>query len=493
MVMPMSTDVVVVGAGNAGLCAAAAAVDAGASVILLEKARAEDRGGNTQFTICFAFPYEGVDDLAALCPEIDGLRDRLDIKPYGAAEFLDDLMKQSGGLADRKLMEIMVEESMPTMTWLTRKGLKWEVSLEGAWEVDGRLHFQALQVLRPPHGGRSVIDVLFDYIERSGADIRYEAGVTGLLTGADGAITGVSISGPDGEDQISAKSVVLAAGGFEASPERRAKYLGPNWRSVKVRGSRYNTGECLDMARALGAGAAGQWDGCHATQVHASSGDYEIGDRAFPHAYPLSVLVNINGDRFVDEGRNFHPYTYATLGRAVLDQPDGVAYQVFDAKTKAHRRLALLGDIYDVVHAEEDTLGKLAISAGIRDSDRFVRTVEEYNAAVQDGSFDPSRLDGKHTLGLSPDKSNWALPLDTPPFEAYPVNCGITFTYGGLNFNPNAEVLHTDGHVMPGLYVAGEMAGTMFNNYVGCSGLTKGAVFGRIAGTSAAQRAVGGG
>ena len=488
----MEYDIVVVGAGNAALCAAVAASEAGARVLVLEKAPPLQRGGNTQFTALYRFAYDGLDALRRLCPAIDDtLAARMRVPPYKASMFLDDLMASSRGRADRWLMQIVADESYPTMEWLTAQGIRWVPSLEGAKEVDGMLTWQPGIVIYPEGGGLTILATLFDRLEKSGAQVSYHAPVLDLLRDDHGRVCGVKAAFGSGRAvdvaEVRARSVILGAGGFEASPEKRARYLGPGWDLVKVRGSRHNTGECLDMAIRHGAATTGQWSGCHATMVRADGSPYEMGEAAFPHAYPLSVVVNSAGERFADEGENFQYYTYAKLGRAVIGQRDGRAFQVFDGKSIPLRHGDWLGArAYDSPCARADDLVTAARMAGIEDLERFMRTIAQFNAAIEDTPFDPSRLDGRRTRGLPIDKTNWALAIDTPPFEVVPVECGITFSFGGLRFNEHAQVLDSRGLAIEGLYVVGEMAGTFFHNYVGGSGLTKGATFGRRAGTHAA-------
>jgi tricarballylate dehydrogenase len=256
-----------------------------------------------------------------------------------------------------------------------------------------------------------------------------------------------------------------------------------------VRGTRFNTGDGLQMALDIGAAPAGHWSGAHAVGWDLNSpefGDLKVGDGFQKHSYPFGIMVNALGNRFVDEGAHFRNYTYAKYGKVVLEQPHQFAWQVFDAKVTN-----LMRDEYrikEVTKVTADTLPKLAAKLDGVDADQFLRTVEEFNAAVPGSpEFDPNHLDGRATEGLALRKSNWSQRIDTPPFEAYAVGCGITFTFGGLKITTKAEVVSTDGPVIPGLYAAGELTGGIFYfNYPSGSGLTNGAVFGRIAGAEAA-------
>jgi tricarballylate dehydrogenase len=313
----------------------------------------------------------------------------------------------------------------------------------------------------------------------------YEARATGFLKNATGAVSGVTLQTREATREIKAAAVVLAAGGFEANPEMRARYLGTGWDLVKVRGSRYNFGESLNFALASGAQPTGHWSGCHAVLVDAEAPDVEA---AYEHrySYPYGIMVDINGKRFVDEGEDFFSYTYAKCGREVLRLPWRTAYQIFDSKT----RPLLRSEYNRGSHVSADSIEALAKKLPGLDWENVVKTVADFNGAVNDVPFDPAKRDGKSTAGLTPVKSNWAQRFDTPPYYAFPVTCGITFTFGGIGITEKAEVLDTSGNVMSGLFAAGEITGgSFYHNYPGGSGLMKGAVFGKLAGTSAAAAA----
>ena len=285
------------------------------------------------------------------------------------------------------------------------------------------------------------------------------------------------------------------AAGFEANAEWRTRYLGPGWDLARVRGTRFNAGDGIRMALEAGAMSYGNWSGCHSVGWDRNApafGDLSVGDNFQKHSYPFGIMVNADGERFVDEGADFRNYTYATYGRAVLEQPGQFAWQVFDAKV-TH----LLRDEYrirEVTKASADSLEALAGELEGVDAAGFLRTVRAYNDAVRtDTAFDPTVKDGRGTEGLEVPKSNWAQVLDTPPFEAYAVTCGITFTFGGLRVDARGRVLDTGERPIPGLYGAGELVGGLFYfNYPGGTGLMSGAVFGRIAGESAGAQAVAG-
>jgi tricarballylate dehydrogenase len=290
--------------------------------------------------------------------------------------------------------------------------------------------------------------------------------------------------------RIASKCVVLATGGFEANAEWRARYLGPGWDLAKVRGTRFNTGDGIRMALEIGATPYGNWSGCHAVGWDRNApefGDLSVGDGFQKHSYPFGIMVNARGRRFVDEGADFRNYTYAKYGRAILEQPGQFAWQMFD-----HKVSHLLRDEYRIKRVTKVTAESLPELAGKLedvDANGFLEEVRTYNNAVQTQvAFNPNIKDGRCTRGLALEKSNWANPIDTPPFEAYAVTCGITFTFGGLRIDDDGAVLNTDGSPIRGLYAAGELVGGLFYfNYPGGTGLMSGSVFGRIAGTSAGR------
>jgi tricarballylate dehydrogenase len=288
------------------------------------------------------------------------------------------------------------------------------------------------------------------------------------------------------------KAVVLAAGGFESNPEWRTRYLGPGWDLAKVRGTRFNTGDGIRMALDAGAEPCGNWSGCHAVGWDRNApefGDLAVGDGFQKHSYPFGVMLNANGERFVDEGADFRNYTYAKYGAVILRQPGQFAWQIFDRKV-TH----LLRDEYRIRQVTKVTANTLEELVGKLDDVNALKALETlraYNASIRtDIAFDPNIKDGRRTEGLAVPKSNWANVLDSPPYEAYAVSCGITFTFGGLRITTDAQVVDTDGMAMPGLYAAGELVGGLFYfNYPGGTGLMSGAVFGRIAGSSAGRAA----
>lgn len=487
-------DVVVVGGGNAAFCAAIAAREEGARVLMLERAPEEESGGNSRFTAgAIRFAYRGVDDLRAVMPDLsDQEIATTDFGSYDENQFFDDMFRVTQYRADPDLVETLVRRSFATMQWLQRVGVRF-VPIYGrqAFKVDGRFKFWGGLTVEAWGGGPGLIEVQSKIAKARGVEIVYQAHVRKLVYDGQAA-RGVEVRLPDRIETVLARAVVLACGGFEANAEMRTRYLGPGWELAKVRGTRFNTGDGIAMALAIGASAAGNWSGCHAVGWDRNApefGDLAVGDGFQKHSYPFGIIVNSRGERFVDEGADFRNYTYAKYGRAVLEQPQQFAWQVFDRKT-----LQLLRDEYRhkrVTKVSANTLEELASKLEGVDAAAFLANIRAYNAAVNtEIPFNPNVKDGRATNCLTVNKSNWANTIDEPPFEAYQITCGITFTFGGLRIDDNAQVLDSNLTTIPGLYAAGELVGGLFYfNYPGGTGLMSGAVFGRIAGISAGKDA----
>ena len=484
-------DVVIVGAGNAALCAAIAARERGARVLVLERAPEYFRGGNTYFTGgVIRCAYRGIEDIKALVPDMSPEEERsVDVGSYTEEDFYADLMRVTSGRSDPELAQMLVSRSHPTLLWLREKGVRFVLSFgRQAFKVGDRYRFWGGLVIESVGAGKGLSDQQFEVAERMGVEVRYQAKGTRLLQDPRGKVSGITVQTPDGFDDITGGAVVLACGGFESNAEMRARYLGPGWELAKVRGIPYNTGDGIRMALDIGAQPHGHWSSCHAVAWDLNAppyGDRTVTELYQKHSYPFGIIVNNEGKRFVDEGADFRNYTYVAYGREILHQPQGVAFQIFDDKVKH-----LLREEYripQVTMVTAGTIEELADSLDI-DTEGLVRTVGEFNAAVQDGDHNPAILDGKGTVGIQPPKSNWALPIDTPPFLGYAVTCGITFTFGGLKINGRGQVLDCEEVPIPGLYAAGELVGGLFYyNYPGGSGLMAGAVLGQVAGESAAR------
>ncbi|GAA4991622.1 FAD-dependent tricarballylate dehydrogenase TcuA [Kineococcus glutinatus] len=486
-----AVDVVVVGGGNAGFSAALAAAERGREVLLLEKGAPGESGGNSYYTAgAFRIAHGGLDG-------DDGVADLLDdderlatttLPPYPREAFTADMVKVTGGRCDPDLTRVLVEDSQDALRWLHGHGLRFRLMYERQAYPDaqGRHVFWGGLAVGSTGGGKGLVQQHTAAARAAGVRVRHGARGRRLLV-EDGRVTGVEFSGDTGDAVVRAESVVLAAGGFEADARARREHLGDGWERAKVRGTALNTGDMLDAALAAGAARGGDWTSCHSVAWDARPGnesDRELTNQLTRGGYPLGIVVNRAGERFVDEGADFRNYTYARYGAEILRQPDGLAFQVFDATT----RPMLRREEYDApgtsVHVA-DTLAELAAAAGI-DPAGLERTVAGFNAAVRtDVPFDAAVKDGR-SAAVSPPKSNWALELRTPPFYAFPVTCGITFTFGGLRADTSARVLDGAGRPLPGLFVCGEMLGGLFSgNYPGGTGLTSGAVFGRRAGSMA--------
>jgi tricarballylate dehydrogenase len=485
-------DVIVVGAGNAAFCAALAAREEGASVLMLEAAPEAESGGNSRFTAgSIRVVYNGVEDIKTLVPDLTEAEiATTDFGTYTQEQFFDDMARVTQHRADPDLVELMVTRSFDTLCWMRDKGVRF-IPIYGrqAFKIDGKFKFWGGLTVESVGGGPGLVNMLTEAAKKRGIEVRYQTRALDLLYNGS-RIEGVRVRSDEQVSELRSKSVVLACGGFEANPEWRTRYLGPGWDLAKVRGSRFNAGDGIRMALSIGASPRGNWSGCHAVgwEMNAPEfGDLAVGDQFQKHSYPFAIMVNATGKRFVDEGADFRNYTYAKYGRVILEQPGQFAWQIFDQKVKQLQRDEYR--IRQITKVTADTIEELAKKLDGVDAGQFVKTIAEYNAAVrQDVPFNPNVKDGRRTEGLAINKSNWANTIDQPPYEAYGVTCGITFTFGGLRINNDAEVLNTDNQPIRGLYAAGELVGGIFYfNYPGGSGLISGAVFGKIAGTSAGR------
>ena len=486
-------DVVVVGAGNAAMCAALAARELGASVLVLERSPKAERGGNTAFTAgAMRTVYNGVDDLRALIPDLSAEEiESTDFGSYSAEQFMDDISRVTEYRADPDLASLLVSESHSTMAWMREKGVRFAGAYgRQAFKVDGRFKFWGGLTVEVVGGGSGLVDQEHAIGLDAGIEIRYDAPVSGLLADVDG-VHGVRAIIDGREVEFRASSVVLASGGFQANTAWRAQYLGPGWDLAKVRGTRFNTGDGHRIAMDIGASPAGHWSGCHAVGWDRNApefGDLAVGDGYQKHSYPFGIMVNATGRRFVDEGADFRNYTYAKYGRVILEQPEQFAWQIFDQKV-TH----LLRDEYRIREAtkvQANSIEELAYKLDGVDPQAFIAEIAAYNEAVAtDVPFDPTVKDGRCLVGTAVPKSNWANTLDEGPFLAFQVTCGVTFTFGGLRVTPaDSQVVNNEGRPISGLYAAGEiMGGLFFHNYPGGTGLTSGSVFGRRAGYAAAS------
>jgi tricarballylate dehydrogenase len=477
-------DIIVIGAGNAGFSAAISATQAGARVIILEATREEDWGGNSALTMNFRFPHDRLEDLTGFVnPDPDdestiGVREWY--VPYPPETYCDDLVRVSDGRCDRDLAHRLAFGAAADAAWLRLSGHRW-VWRERANAVPGSMP------IRLDGGGAALQARHLANARRLGIPVRFAHRMVALGRHEDGYR--IDLDGSASAEPIAARTVILACGGFEANPDMRAQYLGEQWRDVALRGVPTNQGDGLRAALELGADRAGDWSSCHATPQNADLAPFMLpAQRAESqansrYAFNVGITVNLDGERFVDEGSDYPNLIYAALGRAILAQPMGIAFQLFDYATV---QFLPVGYFAADNLVSSDSLNALATHFSI-DAARFEQTVADYNTAAH-RQVDYARRDCRGTSGLTPPKSNWALRLDRPPYYLVPVRPGITFAFGGVRVDPEARVLDTAGRPIPGLFACGELAGGLFHgNYVGGSGLMFGTHLGRRAGESAAN------
>jgi len=494
----MDYDVIVVGGGNAACAAAVSARENGAKkVLLLEKAPKGQRGGNTHFSgAIFRFVFNHADEIDRFVPDVEeeypGFHSGVPTYPHEA--FTDDLMRVTDNKSDPELSKLLIDESYDTTCWMQDVGkhhFELAKSVMGI-KVGDMIKWPKGAIVRTVHEGVGLSQQWFKTCEDRKVEIRYEAHVLDLALDGQGAVRGVKVRGQKGLETIKARAVILASGGFETNPAWRTHFLGQEWGHAKVRGSNFNYGDGLRMAIDAGAMPWGHWGGCHATPIVASAPDYgrkDLTDKTNRLSYPYGVMINVEGKRWIDEGVDFQAFTYAKYGGLILKQPKSLVYQIFDAKS-----MHLLEPRYSTSEPfKSDTLEGLVKQLNV-DHAQAMKSLKEYNDACgRGGPFNAAALDGLHTEGIDPPKTNWAQKLDKPPYVSWPVTGGITFTFGGLKIDKQARVISTGWKPIPGLYTCGEMVGGLFHyNYPLGTGLMSGVVFGRIAGREAAKEAVGG-
>ncbi|MEM6802289.1 MAG: FAD-dependent tricarballylate dehydrogenase TcuA [Bacteroidota bacterium] len=488
--------VIVVGSGNAALCAGIAALEKGADVLMVEKANEAQAGGNSRYTAgAMRFVYNSHEDLLPLLlhPKDEKIG-KTDFGSYPKEKFESDLLNFNDGRPLSLHQSILINKSYETMSWLGDHEVKFEpIYSRQSFVKDGKYIFWGGLTLEAKGEGVGLVEAEMLEFLRLGGKIEYETEAVELML-SEGKVQGLICKQNGKMIELEADAVILGCGGFEASRELREKYMGKDWGKSKVRGTPHNTGQGLKMALKAGAVFHGLQDACHAVPMDLHMPNY--GNMEIPYierkhyrkiCYFLGIMINAHGDRFVDEGKNFRNYTYAQFGRAVLGQPGNFAWQIFDKKVE--ELLYSEYRFWDAHFVEADTLeGLLDQMEGI-DKEASMKTIESYNEAVdEEVKFDPTVLDGKGTNGLALNKTNWANRIDSPPFKAFPVTCGITFTYAGVKVNENGAVVNEKDEAIAGLFACGEMVGGVFyNGYPGGSGLTSGAVFGRLAGYAAAE------
>lgn len=490
-------DVLVVGAGNTALLTALRAHEAGAKVLVLEKAPVERRGGNGYFTTgIYRIVHNGIEDVRDLISDLTEEERNIVIEPYTADQFFREYLHVTEGLVDPSLMEMVIEKSTDTIRWMVKKqNIKMELTSNFVHRIDGKLHFVGELPISAKGAGAGLSDFLFSELERKNIELRYETGAAKLLVDPKGSVVGVTAKSKNDLQDIRSKAVILACGGFESNPAWRARYLGKNWDLAKVRGTPYNMGDGLKMAMDIGAQPTGHWSCCHAIFIDADApvpAIREDTDKSSKRFYIFGLVLNADGERFLDEGEDDVSMTYSRYGKHLLDQPQRMGFQLYDAK--GYATITQGGIFHDYVGApytKADTLEALAEKLGMN-TVTLTETVKKHNDAIQAGGVTnwykiAGMPEDQHTEGLTPAKSSCAFPIDEPPYYAYPISCGITFTYGGIKVNRRAQVLDNGDNPIPGLYAAGEIIGGLFyNNYPGATGQLTGAVFARIAGATAA-------
>jgi tricarballylate dehydrogenase len=456
-------DVVVVGGGNAALCAAISARRAGASVLVLEAAPKFYRGGNTRHTRNMRCAHDSATEILT--------------GPYSEEEFWEDLLRVTGGDTDEQLARFMIRESKEVLDWIVEQGVRWQPSLGGTLSL-GRTNSFFLG------GGRAMLNALYQTAERLGVEIVYDAEVCDL-TIEDGTFKSARVAHAGATVDVSAKTLVAAAGGFEANIEWLKEHWGEAAENFLIRGTPYNRGTLLKLLLDKGVKPVGDPTQCHAVAIDARAPRFDGGIITRLDCVVFGIVVNKNAERFYDEGEDIWPKRYAIWGRLVATQPDQIAYIIFDAKSLK----LFMPSLYPPVQA--DTIRDLARQLGL-DADALDGTVSAFNAAVQPGTFDDTVLDDCRTEGLTPPKSHWARRIDQAPFYAYPVRPGITFTYLGTRVDRQARMVMQNGAPAENMFAAGEiMAGNVLGRgYAAGIGMTIGSVFGRIAGREAAARAI---
>ena len=454
-------DVLVIGGGNAALCAALMAREAGASVLMLEGSPREWRGGNSQHTRNLRCMHDAPQDVL--------------VDAYTEEEYWQDLLTVTGGATDEALARLVIRASSTCRPWMVRHGVRFQPSLSGA------LHTARTNAFFMG-GGKALVNAYYRSAEQLGVQIRYDAQVNELEL-RDGRFVAAHV----GEERIEARTCVLAAGGFESNREWLREAWGVNERgeypadNFLIRGTRFNTGVLLRFMMNAGADMVGDPTQAHMVAIDARAPLYDGGICTRIDCVSLGVVVNRSAERFYDEGEDFWPKRYAIWGRLVAQQPGQIAYSIIDAKAVGR----FMPPVFPGTTA--NTLPELAVALNL-DETRFMQTMNAYNAACRPGTFDHTSLDNCATAGLTPAKTHWARPLDTPPFFGYALRPGVTFTYLGLKVDETTAV-QFGGRPSPNLFVAGEMmAGNVLGKgYTAGVGMSIGTAFGRIAGTQAAR------
>ncbi|MGH1414942.1 MAG: FAD-dependent tricarballylate dehydrogenase TcuA [Pelagimonas sp.] len=460
--MTHSYDIAVIGGGNAALCAAMTAAEAGARVVILETAPKPYRGGNSRHTRNFRCMHSG-----PLGPLVDD---------YTEEEYLADLLKVTGGKTNKTLARLAIQRSEECLAWMQDHGVHFQPSLSGTLSLARTNAFFM-------GGGKSLVNAYYRTAERLGVDVFYEAAVTHLEL-ANNQITRIDYTHQGQNRSMSPTSVVVASGGFQANTDWLTRAWGPAAQNFLIRGTPYNRGVVLSDLIDQGVQTVGDADQCHAVAIDGRAPKFDGGIVTRLDCVPFSIVVNKNAERFYDEGEDVWPKRYAIWGRLVAAQPDQVGYAIIDFKSLE----LFMPSVFPPLRADsiEELAGMMDLPA-----DRLKDTVETFNAACSDASkFHPTELDGVSTSGITPAKTNWARPISDPPFYGYSLRTGVTFTYLGLRVDETAQCCTKSGPIR-NLWAAGEtMAGSILGQgYLAGFGMTIGTVFGRIAGQEAATYA----
>ena len=473
-------DVIAVGCGIAGLSAALSAAENGARVAILERATLEERGGQTRYTEAYfrmKSEHEVSDDFEAHLAENSGghpdpsLIDAM----AGSREHWPAYLK-SLATNDPNLISAFADAAGPTVQWLKSFGVRFDF-------LPTQFLTKTQPRLLPVGGGLALVEALAAAAEKAGVRFFYETTARRLVVDPEGRVAGVEVNAKHRRQVMHAPAVILGCGGFEGNAEMQTRYIGP--RSIYLRpicrGGYYNKGEGIQMALDIGAAPCGDFGSYHAEPIDPRSGVAEASLMIFPYG----ILVNKEGRRFTDEAPGAVDANYERVTRRIFEQTEGIAYIILDARIEdvPNYRLAIRTD-QPAISAPgiAELAGKLGIPAAA-----LGESVKAYNAACRGGAFKPLEVDGLATTGLLPPKSNWARPVDRPPFTAYPVISANVFTFGGLKIDEHARVLDSDGAAITGLYAAGETVGMYYKTYTGATSVMKGAVFGRLAGAHAAR------
>jgi tricarballylate dehydrogenase len=456
-------DVLVAGGGNAALCAAITARQAGATVLLVESAPKAFRGGNSRHTR----------NLRAMHNEPNAVL----TDAYKEDEYWDDLLRVTGGNTDEALARMTIRASSGVFGWMRDAGVRFQPSLTGTLNL-GRTNAFFLG------GGKALLNAYYLTAERLGVEILYDTEVVSMNLD-DGSVRSIDITYKGFPETVHARCVVASSGGFQANLDWMREYWGDAVDNFVIRGTPYNRGRVLKNLLGQGVAAIGDPTQCHAVALDARAPKFDGGITTRLDSVPYSVVVNRNGDRFYDEGEDVWPKRYAIWGRLIAQQPGQIAYSICDAKAFP----LFMPSVFPAIKA--DTLEELAVKMKL-DPTKVRATIDDFNKAVKPGQvFDNLKLDGNATEGLAPNKTNWARALDKPPFYGYPLRPGITFTYLSVKVNDKAQVLMDNGQPAGNLFASGEiMSGNILGKgYLAGFGMTIGTVFGRIAGQEAARRA----